>query len=74
MQDKARDDESLVVLELHHRLCAPRHERGHIETEQLHTMREVWFGDFRLYQQLDIVAANDGRNELDRGAELLEDY
>jgi len=68
MEDKAGDDQRLTVLQAHHCLRAPSYEGRYGEAEQANTLSVVGLRDLGLDQQFDIVAADDGRNELDRGA------
>src|ERR1700675_1213459 len=73
MKNQPSDDESLAVLEPRHRLGPPGYEGRNGEPEKLDAVSVVRFRDLGFHQQLDIVAAYDGRDELDRGAEGFED-
>ena len=46
---------------------------GTVKPNRLDAVSVVGLGDLGFHQQFDIVAANDGRNELDRSAEGFED-
>ena len=65
MKNQPGDDESLAVLEPRHRLCPPGYEGRNGEPEKLDAVSIVRFRDLGFHQQLDIVAADDGRDELD---------
>ena len=65
MKNQAGDDQSLAVLEPRHRLSAPGYEGRNGEAEKLNAVSIVRFRDLGFHQQLDIVAAYDGRDELD---------
>src|ERR1700730_5591974 len=67
------DDQSLAILEPRHRLSPPGYKGRNSEPEKLDAVSVVRFGDLGFHQQLDIVAAYDGRDELNRGAEGFED-
>src|ERR1700735_2861194 len=64
MKNEPRDDESLAILEPRHRLSAPGYEGRHGETEKLDAVRIVRFRDLGFHDQLDIVAAYNGRDKL----------
>src|SRR5208282_4959874 len=53
VQDEARDDQRLIVLELYHCFRAPSHECRYGEAEHLHAFGEIGLRYFRLHQQLD---------------------
>ena len=73
VENEAGNDERLPVLETRHRLRAARDEGWNGKTEELDAVCVVRLGDLGFHDQFDVVAANDGRNELDRGAEGFKD-
>src|SRR6202022_299090 len=73
VKDEPGDYQGLPILKSDQRLRPPGDEGGNREAEQIHAVCVIRLRDLGLDQQFDIVAADNGRDELNRSTKGLED-